>query len=602
MLFRSLGNAVEGNDCGKAPKINTNVYKIKNLAGLFDGCKSLSKMDSKNNKSQIDVSGIKTDFVSDMSRMFRNCHSIEKVDGIFGFNTNSCESFESMFEGCFNLKTFAGNNIPGYFNTPKVKSTKSMFKGCYRLKDLGMNSVDAPNLENMDSMFEGCANLTTIDLQNLSGQNLKSMNKAFKGCVTAQDINLNKCTTPNLESMNEAFAELKGIARIDISNLNNKNVPDKNKTDVFKSYIDENDSSVYKGQVTPVDVKDWIKLGENFTFKSEPGQNDVPFYNKRYITKNESGKPINIWDAEPWTCNTPRKEKSNLVDFNGNDVKGKWQPARVMVIRDYTKDGFENHYITVPLSNYQSLYSADASKLNADIKVGVDVKRPDNWPNLSQEQLETLGYPCHKNFTVDTVKDMSRFHLGSCYEHPEWWIEKNPTLQDQLVLYATPNWAYKAKFIDADRFNKDELGSVNLPYFDPGQPGRPTYYPVPAYETAAVSPIDTMAKNFKIDQPEVPDHDGWKFKGWKIVGDGDKVYNWTDTGKMPTIQDLQNRGLFSPDGQIDHIEFQAVYEEVSIPPATALDSGNSAIGGMLASSIVLGLAGVATGKKYFSRK
>ena len=83
------------------------------------------------------------------------------------------ESLESMFSGCFQIKT-----IPSRFKiTSNVKNTSYMFSSCNCLEYLDATDWDMSNVTRMNGMFENCSDLTHI-----------KCNQSFKDwCIENQD-------------------------------------------------------------------------------------------------------------------------------------------------------------------------------------------------------------------------------------------------------------------------------------------------------------------------------------------------------------------------------------------------------------------------------
>lgn len=77
----------------------------------------------------LDLSGLDTSRVTDMSCMFRGCERLECVD-LSSFDTSRVTNMNAMFEGCSSLR---GLDLSG-FDASQVKRMKAMFRGCTSLK------------------------------------------------------------------------------------------------------------------------------------------------------------------------------------------------------------------------------------------------------------------------------------------------------------------------------------------------------------------------------------------------------------------------------------------------------------------------------------
>lgn len=117
------------------------VYLPDNCYGLFKKCKA----------SSITFDVLDTTNVKDMSRMFMECKSLEKLN-LLSFNTSNVENMTKMFYECTSLKKL---NVLS-FNTSKVKYMRSMFEGCTSLKFLDLSNFVTSESTIVSYMFDGC--------------------------------------------------------------------------------------------------------------------------------------------------------------------------------------------------------------------------------------------------------------------------------------------------------------------------------------------------------------------------------------------------------------------------------------------------------------
>lgn len=147
----SCGNWFRG--CANLTKIKNikNLYtnECKNMAYMFEGCKSLIN---------VDVSNFDTSKVANMYFMFKNCWTLTTLD-VSNFDTSNVLFFNSMFEGCKSLTDLNINN----FYTTKATMMSWMFKNCTSLKHLYMSNLDMSNVTDMPEMFLNCNSLVSID-------------------------------------------------------------------------------------------------------------------------------------------------------------------------------------------------------------------------------------------------------------------------------------------------------------------------------------------------------------------------------------------------------------------------------------------------------
>ena len=154
----------------------------ENCMGLFASCGKLESLD---------LTGVDTSKVRDMSWMFGFCSSLKEVD-FKSFNTENVTNMYAMF-------AYTGLERVDLrsFNTRNVISMERMFSNSYDLKYVNLSSFDTKNVEVATCMFSECNNLKTVDLSSfdfsgLSGKSTTGpLENMFQGCE-----NLGKIYTP----------------------------------------------------------------------------------------------------------------------------------------------------------------------------------------------------------------------------------------------------------------------------------------------------------------------------------------------------------------------------------------------------------------------
>lgn len=110
---------------------------------MFRGCRKLESL----YLDEWDVTNVR-----DMSCMFKGCHNIERLDGLFKSKTTNVEDMSHMFEGCCWVSRIDLSN----FDTSGVKNMNHMFCGCERLEKLDLTSFDTSAVVDMSEMFKDC--------------------------------------------------------------------------------------------------------------------------------------------------------------------------------------------------------------------------------------------------------------------------------------------------------------------------------------------------------------------------------------------------------------------------------------------------------------
>lgn len=141
----------------------------EDCSNLFGGYKNVKKILFQKN--------FKTEKVRNMRGMFWGCRQLEKID-VSNFSTYNVRSMSGMFNECNQLEEINIKN----FITGNVTDMSDMFYGCERLAELDVRNFDTRNVENMSGMFYGCAMLKEIDIRNFTLNKVKSVSGMFKGC------------------------------------------------------------------------------------------------------------------------------------------------------------------------------------------------------------------------------------------------------------------------------------------------------------------------------------------------------------------------------------------------------------------------------------
>lgn len=219
------------------------VYANEDSSSMFEGLGDVEK---------IDMDGINTSRVKNMSGMFFSAKNLYKEINLANFDTSNVEDMSRMF-GTYGMKTME-NLVPidfSKFNTSKVKNMKEMFFNSF-LPSLDIRSFDTSNVENMERMFDDLKYIRDLDLSgwnvkkvnniqgifsrlnklqslNLSGWQMDSvtnMRYMFSGLADLTSLNLSGFTTKNAIDMSYMFAGTKKLANLDLSSFDTSKVTD----------------------------------------------------------------------------------------------------------------------------------------------------------------------------------------------------------------------------------------------------------------------------------------------------------------------------------------------------------------------------------------
>ena len=176
---------------------NLDTSHVMNMFGMFAGCSSLASLD---------LTGLDTSGVADMNSMFSGCSSLTLLD-LTGLDTSGVADMNSMFSGCSSLTSLDVSGL----DTSMVEVMESMFSGCSSLTSLDLSGLDTSMVEDMDNMFADCSSLPSLDLSGLDTSGVVGMHGIFSGCLSLTSLDLSNWDTSNAKGISDMF---KGCASL----------------------------------------------------------------------------------------------------------------------------------------------------------------------------------------------------------------------------------------------------------------------------------------------------------------------------------------------------------------------------------------------------
>lgn len=192
------------NECSSVEALDVshfNTAKVTNMFCMFTNCRNLTEL----NLGSFDVSKVEymeymfndcvnltiltlpVDFdcsrVRSMTFMFDDCSCLESLN-LGGLKTKNISDISSMFYGCESLKDLV---LPAGFDTSKVEDMNSMFGNCYALEAIDLSFMDTSKVTNMSDMFYGCRSLKHLDLSGFDTSSLTDDTDMFKNCAAYPD-------------------------------------------------------------------------------------------------------------------------------------------------------------------------------------------------------------------------------------------------------------------------------------------------------------------------------------------------------------------------------------------------------------------------------
>ncbi|EPE5825249.1 BspA family leucine-rich repeat surface protein [Listeria monocytogenes] len=211
---------------------------VTNMTEMFYGCNALKELDASNFDTssvtdmnsmfiscsaleKLDVSNFDTSSVTDMNSMFRGCSALEKLD-VSNFDTSSVTNMNSMFLGCAGLEELNASN----FDTSSVTDMNSMFRNCNKLKKLDISNFDTSSVTDMNSMFRTCSALERVDVSNFDTSSVTDMNRMFDECKSLEILDVSNFDTSSVIDMGYMFYENEKLKKLDVSNFDTSSVTD----------------------------------------------------------------------------------------------------------------------------------------------------------------------------------------------------------------------------------------------------------------------------------------------------------------------------------------------------------------------------------------
>ena len=201
---------------------NLNTSQTTNMRKMFGGCERLRN---------IDVSGLNTGNVTDMSEMFANCNALESINGLDKMDVKKVTTMSKMFYDCNNLSTI---DLSG-FKTDSLTNTSEMFTNCKRLSQIHFgDDFDTSKVTDMSAMFAYCITITAIDVSNFDTGAVENMAHMFSGCRDLETLDVSGFDTSSVTDMRGMFGSLPGamsfgcesLKSLDLSGWNTSAVTD----------------------------------------------------------------------------------------------------------------------------------------------------------------------------------------------------------------------------------------------------------------------------------------------------------------------------------------------------------------------------------------
>lgn len=277
-----------------------------------------SKMFLQKQLTDIDLTGLDTLAVKNMSSMFNGCSSLTTLN-ISGIDTVNCTSMGYMFSNCSKLTSITGiENL----NTAKVTDMGNMFSYCSKIEQLNLSYFNTSHVERMDEMFRSCSKLKSLEISSFNTTKVKNMTGMFMNDQALESLNVSSFSTSALTTAQNLFADCVNLKSLDLTGFNMSKVTNAN--GMFS-----NMRRLYK-----------VTFGSSFRFAGSSSY--LPSPSSTYITGADGKWYVQYSDTGYTNTNIPQNTAGTYIAVKDVSVS-------INGIRSKTYDGSAMIYEAVPL-------------------------------------------------------------------------------------------------------------------------------------------------------------------------------------------------------------------------------------------------------------
>lgn len=290
-MFYGLG------DVERIDMTGINTSRVKNMSWMFHSGKNIYK--------HIELSGFDTSNAEDMSYMFATSgmKTMENVDPIdfSKFNTSKVKNMEGMFSYSFlpslDIRNFDTSNVENMrlmfdtlanirnldlsgWNVKKVNNIQGIFTRLNKIQSLNLAGWQMDSVTNMQFMFNSLADLTSLNLTGFTTKNVTDMHHMFSGCRSLVSLDLSSFDTSKVTDMNNMFRDNFALKNLNLSSFNTSNVT--NMKEMFR-----HDGVIYPLDVSSFDTRNVTNMDGMFYWTLMSPENatlDISNFDTRSLT------------------------------------------------------------------------------------------------------------------------------------------------------------------------------------------------------------------------------------------------------------------------------------------------------------------------------
>jgi len=349
-MFHNIGNVERIDMTG----INTS--RVKNMSWMFHSGMNIYK--------HIELSSFDTSNAEDMSYMFATSGlttpvSIDPID-FSRFNTSKVKSMKGMFSHSFlpslNIRNFDTSSVEDMsfmfdslkyvtdldlsgWNVKKVNNIVILFGDKYSLKNLNLSGWELDSITNMSSMFSGFHELISLNLTGFTTKNVTDMEYMFTSTVKLADLDLSSFDTSKVTNMRGMFSNMQALNNINLSSFNTSNVTDMSAM-FGMAVVNPPISSL---DLSNFDTSNVTNMAGMFQGLSNLTELKIQSFNTKKVT--------NMYDMFYRTFMNPGNGILDISSFDTRSLtngEGMFQYMKVKTI--YASPSFTTNLITSPMS------------------------------------------------------------------------------------------------------------------------------------------------------------------------------------------------------------------------------------------------------------
>lgn len=323
-MFEDIGDNYGNMDFIDMAGINTS--RVKNMSYMFHGGKWIIK--------RLNLTEFDTSNVEDMREMFGSyniCSPSNIPDPIdfSSFNTSNVRTMAGMFSGAC-LPTIDIRN----FNTMMVYDMSRMFADLTVTTSIDASGLQVPNVSNADRIFSRSESLLSIDVSGWNLTGITDMSEMFADLPFLTNLNLHGFETRNVTNMKSMFKGARSLANLDLLSFDTSQVT--NMASMFKDM-----GSLNNINLSSFDTRNVTDMSEMFamTVVNPPISNlDLSSFNTSNVTNMygmfqgmsnlvnlnlqsfDTRNVTNMKDMFYWAFMTPENSIIDLSSFDTRNV------------------------------------------------------------------------------------------------------------------------------------------------------------------------------------------------------------------------------------------------------------------------------------------